>query len=252
MQEKGERLDLESVVPHPIPDEENFAAAPIFRPLFDVTVEEVVENGRRMQQERVNDPQGQAALKRVGAFPEGERVVKSSWEDGKFIDLAHLQQVYRSGNDYPKASEPQKPAEDVLLALSRFDSEIESMRVAGMRPRARFPLRYEKHFGMNLPHVQVLRSFGEGDAIACRGSPRPGRYRRGLQGNSGHFAPRRVASRRAGGYLTGPPIRGGRNGNSPVVGRARSSSVDGGSSSGVRRAACFHQLSRALPTSLPW
>ncbi|HEX8310945.1 MAG TPA: hypothetical protein VF614_06495, partial [Chthoniobacteraceae bacterium] len=167
---RGERLDLPSIVPPAIPDEENFAAAPIFRPLFDVKIEEVVENGKPQQGARASDPEGLATLKKIRAIPEGARKPKGSWRDGKSIDLTDVQAIYRSQPEFAKSAPDTKPADAVIVALSKFDREMEAMRGASMRPRARFPLEYEKHLGMNLPHVQVLQSFAEVArlrAVAC-------------------------------------------------------------------------------------
>ena len=44
---------------------------------------------------------------------------------------------------FPVAPEPQAPAADVLLALSRYDSALAVLRAANQRPRVRYPLAYE-------------------------------------------------------------------------------------------------------------
>ena len=54
-------------------------------------------------------------------------------------------------NEFPNAGQPQSPALDVLLALSRFDETIEEIRTAGSRPCSRFPLKYEEVSNPNYP-----------------------------------------------------------------------------------------------------
>ena len=39
--------------------------------------------------------------------------------------------------------QPQTPAADVLLALSKYDSTIEELRGAAALPASRFPLNYD-------------------------------------------------------------------------------------------------------------
>jgi tetratricopeptide (TPR) repeat protein len=45
---------------------------------------------------------------------------------------------------FPVAPEPQAPAADVLLALSRYDSALAVLRAANQRPKVRYPLDYEE------------------------------------------------------------------------------------------------------------
>jgi hypothetical protein len=61
---------------------------------------------------------------------------------------------------FPVAPQPQTPAQDVLLALSKYDSTIEELRTAGERPYSRFPLDYNREdvWGILLPHLAVLKA----------------------------------------------------------------------------------------------
>jgi len=46
-------------------------------------------------------------------------------------------------NEFPFAAQPQSPAVDVLLALSKFDAVIDELRQASRLPESRFPLNYD-------------------------------------------------------------------------------------------------------------
>jgi tetratricopeptide (TPR) repeat protein len=46
-------------------------------------------------------------------------------------------------NDFPTAPQPQSPAADVLLALSRYDAAIEELRQATRLPHSRYPHNYD-------------------------------------------------------------------------------------------------------------
>jgi len=78
-------------------------------------------------------------------------------------DLKAWQQYYRElaakTNMFPVAPQPQSPAADVLLALSKYNSAIEEVRQAGLLPASRFPLTYdsETSFDILLPHLASLK-----------------------------------------------------------------------------------------------
>ena len=78
-------------------------------------------------------------------------------------DLKVWQQYYRAlaakTNDFPVALQPQSPAADVLLALSKYDSAIEEVRQASQLPYSRFPIEYDKEdpWAILLPHLASLK-----------------------------------------------------------------------------------------------
>ncbi len=63
-------------------------------------------------------------------------------------------------NEFPIAPQPQTPAADVLLALSKYDSAIEELRQASRLPYSRFPLNYGNDIppAILIPHLSALRS----------------------------------------------------------------------------------------------
>ncbi len=86
-----------------------------------------------------------------------------SWTQGMTSDLKVWQNYYRAlaakTNLFPVPPQPQSPAADVLLALSKYDSAIEELRLAGRRPESRFPLNYDADPPtlILLPHLAVLK-----------------------------------------------------------------------------------------------
>jgi hypothetical protein len=62
-------------------------------------------------------------------------------------------------NDFPVSQTPQTPAADVLLALSKYDSDIEEIRKASALPYSRFPLNYDADhpYDILLPHLAALK-----------------------------------------------------------------------------------------------
>ncbi len=172
---KGERFDLSAFDPPAVPDDQNFAFAPI---VSNTCITHAVWNGE-MFQEKTNaaGPRLDARLyARSDWNPWPNNSPDGDWQIGKKIDLKGFQDYYRvpvalnwrtnqragysrrSGrrgrygqpppipnrgevptNEFPVAAQPQSPAADVLLALSKFDAEIEQLREASGRPYCRFP-----------------------------------------------------------------------------------------------------------------
>ena len=139
------------------PDSENFAATPLFQPLFDYT-----GGGGHDGPAQWRDPAAKEALERIKPKPgDNPNPPKDSWRQGQLSNLAGWQELYRKSSDFPKAAESKSPAEDVLLALSKFDPQYAELRAACPRPRSRFPVRYQDGVATLLPHLQLLRSFGQ-------------------------------------------------------------------------------------------
>ena len=73
-----------------------------------------------------------------GGWPTG------GWLNSEKFDLKLWQEYYRNlasaTNFFPIAPQPQKPAADVLLALSKYDSNIEKLRAASQTSLLTFSL----------------------------------------------------------------------------------------------------------------
>jgi hypothetical protein len=86
-----------------------------------------------------------------------------NWQKATVSDLKVWQQYYRGlqakTNEFPVPPQPQTSAQDVLLALSRYDSPIEELRQAAQLPYARFPISYDMQppAAILLPHLSGLK-----------------------------------------------------------------------------------------------
>jgi hypothetical protein len=173
MEAKGEKMEWADFIPAPVPDEQNFAMTPLLKPLFDF------KDNPKNYEDRWRDTNGynhicQLHLQRddLPSSPE-----LGNWAKGLRTDLKAYQSYYRTNgnsvnrshgieitvtNKFPVASEPQTPAADVLLALSRFDSELKELQEASRRPYSRFPIHYntEDCWSILLPHLIAMKSMG--------------------------------------------------------------------------------------------
>ena len=156
---KGEHFDFASVVPPPVPDDQNFALMPVVASSYLYILD---KNGHRI------NPQNTNVVNRLEMAIYGDDDWKNCptngyWAKGTKTDLNEWQRYYRlvatKTNLFPVPSQPQSPAEDVLVALSKYDSAIEELRAASQLPSSRFPLNYdsESPSAILLPHLATLK-----------------------------------------------------------------------------------------------
>lgn len=170
---KGEKFDFKDFVPPPVPDDQNFALAPIWvesikavlgpersRPWFG---DKYAENGRTNFTDRLD-----LNLWRNNGW--NDSPTNGDWARETTTDLKPWQAYYRAPaqtnryspivtNEFPIAPQPQSPAEDVLLALSKYNLAIEELRQASQLPYSRFPLNYEceSPSAILLPQLAALK-----------------------------------------------------------------------------------------------
>jgi hypothetical protein len=81
-------------------------------------------------------------------------------EKGTFADLASWTEFYRGNTNYPQASAPTNRAEPILVALGKFDAELQQLQdAAAARPYSWYPIQYdyEPSWGILLPHLARLK-----------------------------------------------------------------------------------------------
>jgi len=141
---KGERFDFASFVPSPVPDDQNFALTPIVASTYSAFLDP--------QGHRINPPNTNVVnrldftLDIPSVVPGATDDFEGNWQVGMKADLNSFQSYYRAPkttDDFPKAPEPQTPAADVLLALSKDDAAIEELRQATHLPHSRLPFYYD-------------------------------------------------------------------------------------------------------------
>ncbi len=130
----GDRLDLQPLIPPPVPDDQNFAMTPLLRPLFSPNNNQYgVDLRKKLELSSANENGKLPAL--------GDRTV------GKRVNLNDWQACFG--------------VQDILAALRKFDPELNEITRASRLPYSRFPIAYEKGFEAELPHGSVLMSLGK-------------------------------------------------------------------------------------------
>jgi hypothetical protein len=187
---KGERFDFASYIPSSVPDEQNFALTPIVATCYEWMLD---KNGHELKPPRTNVVQ--RLMMNVFHYPRGDTVsqvqpTNGDWRIGKTCDLQSWQRYYRTSftnmfifvedtpagnssywkavtnsgailtNDFAFPPKLGVPAADVLLALSKYDADIEELRAASRLTNSRFPLNYDAKFPYEvyLMHLAPIKS----------------------------------------------------------------------------------------------
>jgi hypothetical protein len=160
---KGERFDLASFVPPPVPNDQNFFETPLWNDLHFVKT-----NGVNVWDD--TDRGSHVIFDVYGPATDSKAPTPGNWMKPQRADLAGWQAYYRGTNNlftaqsglpttyFPIAKEPQSPAADVLLALSRFETNRQLLIAAAARPQARFWINYDAGFASLVPHLSRLKA----------------------------------------------------------------------------------------------
>ena len=178
---KGEKFDWQSIVPPPAPDDQNFAFSPVWiaesRNIFmDTPKRAEAWYGNKIYSEEVTKilpllPVSVSGLvgKNWGNRSASTPTTSGDWRTGKLTDLKPWQAYYRGFETtnptagIPIAPQPQSPAADELLALSKYDPVIEQLRQDSARPHSRFPLGYddENKASIVLPDLAAVKRYAQ-------------------------------------------------------------------------------------------
>jgi len=164
---KGERFELASRVPSMVPAEQNFFETPLWNDMHFYQKTNASGRGVEPDSQVVwsDTNWGDHVFFDVIGPKRGMYGDLNTWIRGQRLDLATWQAFYRGSNNvfissdgtptnyFPLANEPQAPAADVLLALSRFGENRRLLIDTASRPKARFWINYEAGWAALLPHL---------------------------------------------------------------------------------------------------
>ena len=127
------------MIPPTVPDDQNFALTPIVASSYLHVLD---KSGHQIQPANTNVVNRlQMTVSHNGESPTNGI---GNWQKSTVSDLKVWQNYYRTlaakTNEFSIPSQPQSPAADVLLALSKYDSAIEELRQASKLPYSRFPI----------------------------------------------------------------------------------------------------------------
>jgi hypothetical protein len=155
---KGEKMTTASLAPPPVPDEKNFAFTPLLKPSYDFAH---TTNGVRWRDTKALEHLQKV---RVDLSSHPERLALGSLEKGTFADLEVCRSFYRGNTNYPQPEVSGTAAADILVALGKFDAELQELRTASdTRPESRFPIEYDydPSWAILLPHLTHVKGIAK-------------------------------------------------------------------------------------------
>ena len=133
---QGEPLTLDEILPAPVPDGQNVAAAPIFK-------------------EFILDEKKARLLKlKLVVLPDKKTPPAGSTHQGQKTDLPAWQEALTGTRD----ADEKKSAQAILQQLNRFDPMMDELRVALQRPHIQWPFDKNNPFSTRLPQFGCLLS----------------------------------------------------------------------------------------------
>ena len=136
---RGMKLDFKDFIPLRIPDEENFAAIPIYRELLS------------------SDPVVKGSAQKACELPdECNSIYRSSLEGRTTPDFAAVRDCLAKNSLLPITTDD--AVADVLRALEFFEPTLAQLRTASLRPRSRLDGEWEKRYDAAI--------FGMGGALS--------------------------------------------------------------------------------------
>jgi hypothetical protein len=163
---KGEKFDFKDFIPPPVPDDQNFAFAPVVASSYAAMLD---KSGHEINPRNTNVVNRlQLDIVHYGMGSDGP-TNRGDWLIAKKTDLREWQNYYHwlatktneaaKTNEFAVPPQPQSPAQDVLLALSKYDPVVEDLHAAATLPASRFPLEYDKDdpAAILLPHLAAMK-----------------------------------------------------------------------------------------------
>jgi len=154
---KGAKFTFAELLPPKVPDEKNFALTPLLVPMLDFTQG---SNGVVWR-----DTNGIARLEKLSATlspgrETNDQLLLGRLEKGTFADIASWAEFYHGNTNYPQASATTNRTEPILVALGKFDAELQQLQdAANSRPYSWFPIQYDYQpsWGILLPHLARMK-----------------------------------------------------------------------------------------------
>jgi hypothetical protein len=174
---KGEKFGWMDFAPPAVPDDQNFAMSPVWIARIKYNFENEPQKAKAWYGDKVDDDDvskflplmpisspavvGTNFIGQLPATPD----FPVRWTTARTMDLKPWQSYYRDlETKHPDAGiritqQPQSPAADVLLALSKFDPAIDQLQKDSALPESRFPVQYDLDDPAEilLPHLGAIK-----------------------------------------------------------------------------------------------
>ena len=140
---RGVKLYIGEFLPkEPIPDEENFAATPIWRQIFSV-----------------GNPDGSMSAKfKAIQAPRTKAGSGTAQPPPSAVDLPAWRASMVAAKKLTSAEDALTDGAAVLRGLEFLKPELDEIRASVKRPKVRFPVKWEEGFSVRLPHYSTFQA----------------------------------------------------------------------------------------------
>ncbi len=184
---QGVVLDYAKLIPPVIPEDQNFAATPFFKPLFDFLPgtqhwrdRDAAQRVMRFSEHFLEELKGpiDPEVRNLISKERQERM-NGDWKKARHRDLVAIvllstlhtnRTIITPPPKSPSTLDAAKAAQAFLESTGQFDPLLTELREAAKRPGSRFGVRYEEEntAGILLPHLAVLKKITR--ILSCRAS----------------------------------------------------------------------------------
>ena len=163
---KGEKFDIKTFIPPPVPDEQNFAMTPVVASCYEFILD---KEGHRIQPAKTNVVDRLNFNTFSTNYYSENTPTNGDWQIGTLTDLKTWQEYYRNAlctnengsvtHEFPFVEQQQSSGKDILLALTQYDGALKELAEASRLPASRFPLNYDNEMpaAIILPHLSAMK-----------------------------------------------------------------------------------------------
>jgi hypothetical protein len=154
---KGEKFELASLAPPPVPDEQNLALTPLLKPALDFTRS---TNGVVWRDTNALARLNNICMDTSSPANATKKLALGSLDQGTLADVAVCANFYRGNTNYPQPAQVGSAAETILAALGKYNMELAELHeAAANRAHSRFPIDYDYEMpaAILLPHLAPIK-----------------------------------------------------------------------------------------------
>ena len=167
LRQKGEHVDLAHLIRPPLPDDQNFAATPLFKAAHTLTLSTAPRQSALDATYRWNSsPEADAARRRLAPVTTLDALApRNRTADAHAVgrlpngrlDLAQYAAAIRASTNYHLSGPAATPAADILAGLAQQTPVLDEIAAATRRPGSRFDIHPEDLYGALLPALGPMK-----------------------------------------------------------------------------------------------
>ncbi len=169
LQSKGERLDVASITPPELPDDQNFASTPLFKLAFNQVPRAGSAPDDPGRYTMNTNREAKAAWDRLRAMvvpdPKTPTAKNGNQKLGRQangrLDLAAYAASMRKSNNYPISLSSDSPSVELLAGFREYETDLAEIASAATRPGAHFETHPEELFAALVPHLSSVKGLSQ-------------------------------------------------------------------------------------------